>query len=171
MNGFEKTNESFENVGETGLQVVHGTTDTGESFILDLSSRQVSYCTMVAKTEEEQDVLFTAMNNPEKRIGDCINMEIEIKDVFIEVVYCETQDGSGLKQPCPRIVLIDSHGVGYQAVSLGVYSAVRKMLDTYGVVGSDGVKRFTKPKKFKVVQITKGDRKLLTLNPVIAKKK
>ena len=168
--GFVKTEQGF-GEQETSLQVIGGQADTGENFIINLAERNISYCTMVPTNEEEQDILFTAMNNPEMRISDCINLEIEIAHVFVEVVYCESNNNPGTKEPCPRVVLIDTNGVGYQAVSLGIYSAVKKMLDTYGVLDKDNVKRLPKPKKFKVVQITKGERKLLTFNPVITKKK
>lgn len=143
--------------GNTALAVM----DDDERFIMDLTAeRKTQFCSMVPKNEDEEIVLFNAMNNPEKRIGDCINMTINVKHVFCEVVTCVNRE-TGETNMCPRIVLIDTDGVGYQAVSLGVFSALKKI---FAIKGSPTT--WKKPVKLQVVQITKGDRKLLTFNMV-----
>lgn len=143
--------------GNTALAVM----DEDERFIMDLTAeRKTQFCSMVPKNEDEEIVLFNAMNNPEKRIGDCINMTINVKHVFCEVVTCVNRE-TGETNMCPRIVLIDTDGVGYQAVSLGVFSALKKI---FAIKGSPTT--WKKPVKLQVVQITKGDRKLLTFNMV-----
>jgi hypothetical protein len=135
--------------------------DEDERFIMDLTAeRKTQFCSMIPKNEDEEIVLFNAMNNPEKRIGDCINMTINVKHVFCEVVTCVNRE-TGETNMCPRIVLIDTDGVGYQAVSLGVFSALKKI---FTIKGSPTT--WKKPVKLQVVQITKGDRKLLTFNMV-----
>lgn len=135
--------------------------DEDERFIMDLTAeRKTQFCSMTPKNEDEEIVLFNAMNNPEKRIGDCINMTINVKHVFCEVVTCVNRE-TGETNMCPRIVLIDTDGVGYQAVSLGVFSALKKI---FAIKGSPTT--WKKPVKLQVVQITKGDRKLLTFNMV-----
>lgn len=143
--------------GNTALEVM----DEDERFIMDLTAeRKTQFCSMVPKNEDEEIVLFNAMNNPEKRIGDCINMTINVKHVFCEVVTCVNRE-TGETNMCPRIVLIDTDGVGYQAVSLGVFSALKKI---FAIKGSPTT--WKKPVKLQVIQITKGDRKLLTFNMV-----
>lgn len=143
--------------GNTALAVM----DEDERFIMDLTSeRKTQFCSMIPKNEDEEIVLFNAMNNPEKRIGDCINMTINVKHVFCEVVTCVNRE-TGETNMCPRIVLIDTDGVGYQAVSLGVFSALKKIIVIKG-----NPTTWEKPVKLQVVQITKGDRKLLTFNMV-----
>jgi hypothetical protein len=143
--------------GNTALAVM----DEDERFIMDLTAeRKTQFCSMVPKNEDEEIVLFNAMNNPDKRIGDCINMTINVKHVFCEVVTCVNRE-TGETNMCPRIVLIDTDGVGYQAVSLGVFSALKKI---FAIKGSPTT--WKKPVKLQVVQITKGDRKLLTFNMV-----
>ena len=135
--------------------------DEDERFIMDLTAeRKTQFCSMIPKNEDEEIVLFNAMNNPEKRIGDCINMTINVKHVFCEVVTCVNRE-TGETNMCPRIVLIDTDGVGYQAVSLGVFSALKKIITIKGSPTT-----WKKPVKLQVVQITKGDRKLLTFNMV-----
>lgn len=131
--------------------------DDNNHFIADLTSRQTTFCSLVANTPAEKAMLFKAMNNPEKRVGDCINMTINAKDLFCEVVNCINQQ-TGEVQVCPRIVIIDDKGVGYQAVSLGVYSAIKKIIQVFGTPS------WETPLPLIVKQITKGDRKLLTFD-------
>lgn len=64
------------------------------------------------------------MNNPEHRLSEYINKTILAKDLFCEVVDCVNQE-TGEITPCPRIVIIDKNGEGYQAVSLGVYAQLK----------------------------------------------
>lgn len=169
-NGFVEANGSFETAnfdlsqegGATSLAVV---SDDGRQYIVDLTSRQISYCSMVAKTEEEQAVLFNAMNAPEKRIKDCINLPIVVKDVFVEVVYPENET-TGQREPAPRIVLIDENGTGYQTVSTGIYTAMKKIFQSFGEPST-----WKTPKTFMVKQINKGERSVLTLEAVLPKKK
>lgn len=152
MNPFETTEES-----KAPVAVM----DEDERFIMDLTSeRKVQFCSMVPKNEDEEIVLFNAMNNPEKRIGDCINMTIEVKHVFCEVVTCQNRE-TGEESTCPRIVLIDKDGIGYQAVSMGVFSALKKVMSIKGNPAT-----WKKPVKLQVKQISKGDRKLLTFDMV-----
>lgn len=146
---------------ENTTAVAQVTMDEDEKFIMDLTSeRKVQFCSMIPKNEDEEIVLYNAMNAPEKRVGDCINMIIEVKHIYCEVVTCVNRE-SGEESVCPRIVLIDKDGIGYQAVSMGLYSAVKKLMTIKGNPAN-----WKKPVKMKVTQVTKGDRKLLTLNMV-----
>lgn len=157
--------ENFESVTSTPFDPQHNAVqvvmEDDERFIMDLTAeRKVQFCSMKPKNEDEEIVLFNAMNNPDKRIGDCINMTIEVRHVFCEVVTCVNRE-TGESNLCPRIVLIDNDGVGYQAVSLGVFSALKKIFNIKGDPST-----WKKAVKLQVVQITKGDRKLLTFNMV-----
>ena len=146
---------------ENTTAVAQVTMDGDEKFIMDLTSeRKVQFCSMTPKNEDEEIILYNAMNAPEKRIADCINMTIEVKHIYCEVVTCVNRE-SGEESVCPRIVLIDKDGVGYQAVSMGIYSAIKKLMTIKGNPAT-----WKKPVKLKVTQVTKGDRKLLTLNMV-----
>lgn len=131
--------------------------DDGEKMVADLTSAKAAYCSMKADDHESKAKLFKAMNNPEKRLGDCINMTIEATDVYVEVVDCINEQ-TGIINQCPRIVIIDKNGVGYQAVSIGVFSALKKVFRVFGEP------HWETPLKLKVKQITKGDRKMLTFD-------
>lgn len=133
--------------------------DNGEHYIADLTMATSSYCSMVADTPEEKATLFNAMNNPDERIADHINETIAVKDLYCEVVQCVNQE-TGEVSTCPRIVLIDDKGKSYASVSLGIYSAMKKLMAIYGQPTWD------KPIKVKVMQISKGTRKMLSLKLV-----
>ena len=132
----------------------------GKDFIGDLTSREAVFCSMSPTTDKERAQLFNAMNNPEKRLGDEINMTIQAKDLYCEVVTVNHTDeatGEVVQQTLPRIVIIDDKGVGHQCVSIGVYSAIRKVIAMFGPP------TWEKPLALKVKQISKGTRNMLTL--------
>lgn len=143
----------MENTTEKNLVVF----DEGEKMIADLNSASNSWTSFRAETPEQKAALFAVMNNPEKRISDCINMTLYIKDLYIESVQCTNPD-TGEVKTCPRIVAIDKDGVGYQAVSMGVYGAFRKLIQIYGAP------TWEKPIPIKVRQITRGARSMLTFD-------
>nr|UVY25577.1 MAG: Single-stranded DNA-binding protein [Bacteriophage sp.]UWG00143.1 MAG: Single-stranded DNA-binding protein [Bacteriophage sp.]UWG11507.1 MAG: Single-stranded DNA-binding protein [Bacteriophage sp.] len=145
---------SLVTTGETAPETMDGDTN----FIVDLTSRTTQYCSMVAESAEDKAILYNAMNNPAFRLGDCINQTINVKDIFVEVVNC-TNEQTGEVKPCPRIVLIDDKKQGYQCVSIGVFSAIKKLFGVYGEPHN-----WAKPVPLTVKQITKGERKMLTLN-------
>lgn len=131
--------------------------DMGFDISVDMTSAQTSFTSLSANTDEEKGNLFNAINNPDKRLADCINTVIKAKDLFIEIVNC-TNEETGEVTACPRIVIIDDKGVSYQAVSLGIYSALKKIIQIFGAP------TWSTPIKLEVKQVTKGTRKMLTLN-------
>lgn len=133
------------------------TMDDDHNFVAELTERETVFCSMTASTNQEKAKLFAAMNNPEHRLGDCINMVIKAKDIFCEVVNCTNRE-TGESRKCPRIVIIDEKGEGYQAVSLGVFSAMKKLIAIYGAP------TWSDPIPLKVKQISKGTIKMLTFD-------
>lgn len=146
-------------IQNNSVAVMNRYADEGFSIVADMTSAQTQFCSMKAESKEEKAALYNAMNNPDKRIGDCINMTIAARDLYIEVVNC-TNEETGEVTACPRIVIIDDKGVSYQAVSIGIYSALKKVIQVFGVPTWD------EPVRLEVKQITKGSRKMLTLNVV-----
>lgn len=137
------------------------TVDDDERYILDLTAkRSVQYCSFKPETEEDEIILFNAMTNPSKRLSDCINMTISIQHVFCEIVDCTNRE-TGEVSKCPRIVLISDNGESYQAVSMGVFSALKKIFSIKGEPST-----WKKPVHLKVLQRTVGERKMLTFEMV-----
>lgn len=130
---------------------------TDDNFVAQLTDdKNVSFCSMSVNTQEEKIKLFNAMNNPEKSIKECVNMELKIKDVFVEVVQCVNELGE--VKDCPRIVLIDEKGVGYTAVSLGVFSSLKKIFQVFGFP------TWEKPISIVPKVISKGQKQITTLS-------
>lgn len=125
-------------------------------FVGKLFDRQTSYCSLSTGTPEDMGKLYNAQNNPDKRIKDCVNMPISVKDIFVETVSLVKEE-TGEVNKCPRIVLIDDKGTSYVAVSMGIFSSVCKMMKTFGAP------TYVNPVKMMPVLINKGDRSLLTL--------
>lgn len=137
-------------------QIVIANQTKEEQMIAELNEQKLSYCSLNAETADEQMILFNAMNNPEHRLADYINNIINVKDIFCEIVDCTNKETGEVNQ-APRIVLIDDMGVGYACVSLGIFSAVKKLMQVFGNP------TWETPLPVKVVQVTKGTNKMLTL--------
>ena len=135
--------------------------DENEKMIAELSNkREVQYCSIKPQTEEDEILLFIAMNKPKYRLKDFITKTIELKDVFCEMLNCVNKE-TGEVNAAPRIVLIDPKGVGYQCVSLGIFSAIKKIFSIKGDPST-----WKKPIKIEVQQITKGVNSMLTINMI-----
>ena len=151
--------ENMNNQENNNLEVIEGT-----NFVVDLTTanRVSQWCSMNPKTQQEKIALFNAMNNPENRIKECINLPINVKDVFCEVVECQSDDGT--LQKCPRIVLIDENAVGYVAVSKGVYNSIKKIFAIFGEP------TWETPLTIIPKTITKGQKQITTLELGMIKK-
>ena len=130
--------------------------DENKNFVADLTTRSMQYCSVVAETIEEKKALFNAMNSPEKRTADCVNEVIVLENVYVESIECVNKD-TGEKTTCPRVVMIDTEGVGYQSVSLGIFSALKKLFGMFGEPAT-----WDEPIAIKIKQISKAEKKILT---------
>lgn len=120
--------------------------------------------TMKVETEEQKALYYNATSSPDFRISDCINKTINVKDIFVEMVEMEKklEDGTGTGEfeLVPRIVLIDTDGRSYTAVSKGVFAALRRLCMVYGMpTWESGI-------SIMVMQVTRGKNKMLTLKVV-----
>ena len=103
-----------------------------QTLVTDLENQtKAFYTSMKGDTVEEKSKLFNAMNNPDKRISDMIGKIINVKDVFVEEVRFADEE-TGEITYAPRIVVIDTNGESYQAVSVGVMSAFKKLFQLFG---------------------------------------
>ena len=104
---------------------------SADGYIADLTSRVTTFCSLPANTPEEKARVFKVMNAPEKKIADCINLQINATDLFCEVVQCVSET-TGEIENLPRIVIIDDKGVSYQCVSKGIFGSIKKLIAVYG---------------------------------------
>lgn len=96
----------------------------------DLTSGKSGWCSLTPKTEEDAATLFNAIGSPEK-IADHINEVIDVAHVYAEVIQV-VSEANGETVNVPRVVLIDQKGKGYQAVSVGIYNATKRLLQLFG---------------------------------------
>lgn len=129
-----------------------------KDFAGTITSRAQSFCSFEAKTVQEKAQLFNATNTPDFRIGDEINKVIKIKDIYAENVTCRNAE-TGEENVCPRIVLIDDKGKGHTSVSMGVFGAVKKLMQSFGTPNM-----WDAPIPVEIKQITKGNNKILTFS-------
>ena len=116
----------MDEINVTNLAVVE------QTLLTDLENQtKAFYTSMKGDTVEEKAKLFNAMNNPDKRISDMIGKIINVKDVFVEEVRFADEE-TGEITFAPRIVVIDTNGESYQAVSVGVMSAFKKLFQLFG---------------------------------------
>lgn len=96
----------------------------------DIAGGGKGYCTMTAEDNRSKATLYNACSNPEK-LSNHINMPIEMMHFYVEVIQC-ANEATGELVNVPRVVIIDTHGKGYQAVSIGIYNAIKRIVSMYG---------------------------------------
>ena len=106
--------------------------DDGSQMLMELTGNtQIAYCSLKANTIEEKKKLYNAQNSPDGKLSDMINMEIKVKDVYVEIVKL-TYQNTGEEINAPRIVLIDNEGKSYQCVSIGIFKCLAKIFNLFG---------------------------------------
>ena len=124
----------------------------------ELSAESPStYCSVQGGDRKAKALVYNAMNNPTHRVGDCINKKLMIKDVLAEVIELENEE-TGEMQQVPRVVLIDENGESYQAVSTGIFSAVKKAIAVFGAPTWD------EPLPIVIKQVSLGKNQMLTFD-------
>lgn len=98
----------------------------------ELSEHATSvYCSVQGGDRKTKALVYNASNNPEHKVADFINKTINVKDVLVEIIQVENEE-TGETEEAPRVVLIDDKGTAYQAVSAGMFSAVKKAIQIFG---------------------------------------
>lgn len=89
-------------------------------------------CSITPTGNRKEDArIFSALNNPEYRIANFINKKIAVTDVLVEIRELLNEE-SGEIETAPRVVLIDADGKAYQAVSKGIFNAVKNAYQVFG---------------------------------------
>ena len=92
-----------------------------------------TYCTLKADASDRKAAarVYNALNNPEYRVSDFINKQIEVADVLIEIADVMNEETGEVSQ-VPRVVLIDADGKAYQSVSVGMFNSIKNAIKIYG---------------------------------------
>lgn len=148
------------NINEKNLPAPVGTDDENgeaemwlasgrfENFDLsaDLRAGRAGYCSMIAEDNKSRVTLYNACNQPEK-LAAHIGEQIQVLHVYIEIIPVVNKI-TGEINKAPRVVLIDKTGKGYQAVSVGIYNAVKQMITMFGDPGE-----WSSPHTVKIVNV------------------
>lgn len=95
------------------------------------ASSNTTYCSIQGGDRETLARIYNAANNPTHKVGDFINKVIKVKDVLVEIIELENEQTGEVEQ-APRVVLIDEKGEAYQAVSQGMFNAVKNAIQIFG---------------------------------------
>lgn len=108
---------------------------------------------------KEDAKIFTALNNPEFRIANFINKRIKVANVLVEIREILNED-SGEIETVPRVVLISDEGKAYQAVSTGIFNAVKSAFHVFGAAP------WEPPLEIEIKQIAVGKGSMLTFDVI-----
>lgn len=139
--------------------------------LMEVSASE-QYCSFAPSTQEEKIRLFNAVMNPDERIKDHVNETITIKDFIVEIVTLDKKDESGktmvddetgevIQQAAPRIIILDDKGKSYTATSIGMFSALKRIVGIFGEPST-----WEKPVKVKIKMLSRGTRNMLNLEMV-----
>lgn len=116
-----------------------------------------AYCSIQGGTREAKAAVFNAANNPTHKVGDFINKVIKVKDVLAEQIEI-TDEETGEVSSAVRVVLIDANGESYQAVSTGIYNALKRTIQVFGAPTWD------EPLPLLIKQVSVGKGSMLTFD-------
>jgi len=103
------------------------------------------YSTIIGDTPEARIAILEAVTNAEP-IADHLDEIIQLKDVVVQATEIGQEDGS--ERDALRIILIDSEGKSYAAVSDGLFKAMQNM---FAILGNPNT--WTEPLPVKVVEV------------------
>lgn len=96
------------------------------------NGEQNSFLGLAPRNTEEAKIVYTAMNNPDKKLKDCINQEIFLTNFYMERVTMRDRDDAEKAVQGIRTVLIDAEGCTYQCVSVGVTQSLSRLTSLFG---------------------------------------
>lgn len=116
-----------------------------ELTIFDSENKKV-YCSKVIETEEEKKEMFNALESCDILLNDCVNNEIDLKDIYIEERQVIDKETGEVKTKF-RTILFDVNGQTYATGSYGIYNILSKIVKIYGLPDT-----WEKPLKVKVAK-------------------
>ena len=117
------------------------------------------FCSFNANTKEEKVKLYKALSQSDKKLSDCINSVIPIKDVMVQMITVTNKE-TGEVSDAPRIVLFDKDGQSFSCVSWGIFNSLKTIMRVFGEPTWEDAMNF------KVTQVTNGKNKMLSLEIV-----
>lgn len=82
------------------------------------------------ENEKDKKNLFNALESCDLLLNDCVDTEIELKDIYVEAR--EVKDENGNFKTKYRTILFDSKGQTYATGSYGIFNILKKIIAIYG---------------------------------------
>ena len=127
--------------------------------LVNSTAAPASWCSFAPTDEPGRAALYRAMTAPDYKLGDCINSDIWLRDVYVENVE-QTDNDTGEVYSVPRVVLFDAEGKTYAATSKGVFNALRRLCMIYGAP------TWENPLHVRIKQQQRGERRYYTLDMI-----
>lgn len=99
--------------------------------IAKISDENPMYCSLVVETTEDKATLYNATQNPEMKVSDFINQELDFTDVYMEQVEFEDEDTGEIRKGI-RTVFFTPEGKGVMAVSNGIARSLYGIFRIFG---------------------------------------
>lgn len=128
--------------------------------LIKVENEMGSWASFKVETKEEKIMVYNGISNPDKKLADCIGMTVMVKDIYVEMSTMVNKE-TGETDIAPRIVLFDKDGHSFQAVSFGIFNALKRIFDIFGTPET-----WEGPLGMRVKQITTGKNKMLTIEIV-----
>lgn len=90
----------------------------------------VGYSSMNVQDHDQAVAFYNAVTNPTGKLKEHINETLNLVHVSVELIEVKREDGSA--NIAPRIVLVTDAGESYSCVSVGVYSALKRIFSLFG---------------------------------------
>ena len=94
-------------------------------------NNELTYCSIVCKTNEERKNLFNALEQADVLLNDVVGTEFELNNVYIHR-YERINEETGEVEPKVRIILFDSEGKSYACGSFRIFNILRRMIEVFG---------------------------------------
>lgn len=121
-------------------------------------NNELTYCSIVCKTNEERKNLFNALEQADVLLNDVVGTEFELNNVYIHR-YEKINEETGEVEPKVRIILFDTEGRSYACGSFGIFNILRRMFEVFGTPN-----HWEQPLKVRVVKKDiKDNKKMLSL--------
>ena len=133
----QKMNENVNEVMnvELSTDLQSGITGVGVSAFSNPASTSM-YCSVVTDgSMKSKASIYNAINSPDKKLDECLGEVIELKDIIAHEVELVDQNTGEVIRPL-RTILVDTKGMTYQAVSVGVANSLTRIFQIFGQPGT-----------------------------------
>ena len=100
----------------------------------NLAQGDVLYRSFDVTSKDDKIKLYKVINGEGKKLKECVNSTIKIKDIYCDVAVLKrvNEKGEEVEEKAPRIVIIADDGQIYTAISKGIFNSVKQIVGIFG---------------------------------------